>query len=130
MDRRQELRVQGLNEPISHYTDAVAAGGLLFVSGVVPVDENGELVGGDDVVAQAEHVFERMGAVLAGAGASARDVVKVTVFLTDVDDRPKVNPVRQEVFGDTRPASTLVEVSALAVPGARIEVEAVAAIPG
>jgi enamine deaminase RidA (YjgF/YER057c/UK114 family) len=51
------------------------------------------------------------------------------VFLTDVGDRPLVNPVRQEVFGDTRPASTLVEVSALVIPGARIEVDAVALIP-
>ena len=129
MTRRQEFRIEGQPVPISHYTDAVAAGGLLFVSGVVPVDENGELVGGDDVVAQAEHVFERMGAVLAGAGASARDVVKVTVFLTDVDERPRINPVRQRFFGDTRPASTLVEVSRLAIPGARLEVEAVAVLP-
>ncbi len=55
--------------------------------------------------------------------------MKVTVFLTDIDDRPLVNPVRQEVFGETRPASTLVEVSALVIPGARIEVDAVALIP-
>jgi 2-iminobutanoate/2-iminopropanoate deaminase len=55
--------------------------------------------------------------------------VTVTVFLTDVDDRPLVNPVRQEVFGSTRPASTLVEVSGLAVQGAKIEVDAIAAVP-
>lgn len=54
---------------------------------------------------------------------------EVTVFLTDVDDRPLINPVRQEVFGETRPASTLVEISRLAVPGARIEVEAIAVVP-
>jgi enamine deaminase RidA (YjgF/YER057c/UK114 family) len=54
----------------------------------------------------------------------------VTIFLTDVDDRPLINPVRQELFGDARPASTLVEVSRLAVPGARIEIEAVAVVPG
>ena len=52
----------------------------------------------------------------------------MTLFLTDVDDRTKVNPVRQEFFGKTRPASTLVEVSALAIPGAKIEVEAVAVV--
>ena len=63
------------------------------------------------------------------AGCSFADVVKITVFLTDVDDRPLVNPVRQEVFGDTRPASTLVEVTALVIPGAKIEVEAVALMP-
>jgi 2-iminobutanoate/2-iminopropanoate deaminase len=54
--------------------------------------------------------------------------VKVTVFLVDVDDRRAVNTVRQEVFGSARPASTLVEVSRLAVPGALIEVEAVAVV--
>jgi enamine deaminase RidA (YjgF/YER057c/UK114 family) len=56
------------------------------------------------------------------------DVVKVSVFLTNVDDRPLINPVRQEAFGAARPASTLVEVSRLAVPGAKIEVEAVAVV--
>ena len=129
MSERQEYRVSGQAEPISHYTDAVRAGQLLFVSGCVPVDARGELVGGDDVVAQARQVFANVGAVLEAAGASFSDVAKVTIFLTDVDDRALINPVRQEVFGETRPASTLVEVSRLAVPGARLEVEAVALLP-
>jgi 2-iminobutanoate/2-iminopropanoate deaminase len=126
---RQEYRVEGTPEPLSHYTDAVRAGDLLFVSGIVPVNEQGELVGGDDVVAQTRAVFESMRAVLAAAGAGPADVVKVTVFLTDVDDRARINPVRQEFFGAARPASTLVEISRLAVPGARIEVECVAVLP-
>jgi reactive intermediate/imine deaminase len=126
---RREYRVSGLSEPISHYTDAVRAGDLLFVSGVVPVDDEGGLVGGDDVAAQARQVFANMERVLEAAGAAFVDVVKVTVFLTDVDDRPLINPVRQEVFGATRPASTLVEVAGLAIPGAKIEVEAVAVVP-
>jgi 2-iminobutanoate/2-iminopropanoate deaminase len=126
---RQEYRVEGTSEPLSHYTDAVRAGDLLFVSGIVPVNEQGELVGGDDVVAQTRAVFESMRAVLAAAGAGPADVVKVTVFLTDVDDRARINPVRQEFFGAARPASTLVEISRLAVPGARIEVECVAVLP-
>jgi reactive intermediate/imine deaminase len=126
---RREFRVDGQAEPISHFTDAVQAGRLLFVSGIVPVDEKRELVGGDDVVAQARKVFENMRDVLAAAGCSFADVVKVTLYLTDVSERPLVNPVREEVFGDTRPASTLVEVPALVIPGARIEVEAVALVP-
>ena len=127
--KREEYRVEGMSDPISHYADAVRAGELLFVSGVVPVDADGRLVGGDDVVAQAEAVFENMRRVLAAAGAGPGDVVKVTVFLTDVDDRPRINPVRQAFFGETRPASTLVEVSRLAIPGAKLEVEAVALLP-
>ena len=125
---REEYRLEGTAEPISHYTDAVRAGDLLFVSGIVPVDEEGLLVGGDDVVEQARAVFEAMRVVLAAAGARPQDVVKVTVFLTDVDDRPAINPIRQEFFGNARPASTLVEISRLAVPGAKIEVEAVAVL--
>jgi 2-iminobutanoate/2-iminopropanoate deaminase len=127
---REEIRVPGQAEPIGHYTDAVRVGDLLFVSGIVPVDDQGRLVGGDDVVAQARQVFANMGAVLAAAGASFADVAKVTTFLTDIDDRRHINPVRQEAFGETRPASTLVEVSGLAVPGAKIEVEAVARAGG
>jgi 2-iminobutanoate/2-iminopropanoate deaminase len=125
---REEFRVESLAEPLSHYTDAVRAGDLVFVSGVVPVDGDGRLVGGDDVVEQARQVFGNLGEVLAATGTSFANVVKVTVFLTDVDDRARINPVRQEAFGEARPASTLVEISRLAVPGAKIEVEAVAVV--
>ena len=128
MSGREEIRVPGLAEPISHYTDAVRAGNLLFVSGCVPVNMDGRLVGGD-VVAQAKQVFANVGAILEAGGATFTDVVKITVYLTDIDDRALINPVREAVFGDARPASTLVEVSALAIPDAKLEVEAVALIP-
>jgi len=130
VSRREEIRVPGLADPISHYTDAVRAGDLLFVSGFVPVDGDGRLVGGDDVVAQTRQVFANLAAVLAAAGATFADVVKVTVYLTNIEDRARINPVRQEVFRDTRPASTLVEVSALATPGARVEIDVVALLDG
>jgi 2-iminobutanoate/2-iminopropanoate deaminase len=126
---RTEIRVEGLAEPLSHYTDAVRAGDLLFVSGLVAVDGEGNLVGGGDVGAQTRQVFENMRAILAAAGCGFEDVVKVTIFLTDIDDRPAINPVRQEIFGESRPASTLVEVTRLAVFGARVEIEAVAVVP-
>jgi 2-iminobutanoate/2-iminopropanoate deaminase len=125
---REEIRAPGQPEPLSHYTDAVRAGDLVFVSGCVPVDSQGRLVGEDDVVAQARQTLENVGAVLGAAGCSFADVAKVTIFLTDIADRPLINPVRQEFFGDARPASTLVEVSRLAIPGAKIEVEAVAVV--
>jgi reactive intermediate/imine deaminase len=126
---RQEYRVEGQAEPISHFTDAVRAGDLLYVSGIVAVDGAGKLVGGADVVSQTRQVFENMRAVLETAGCGFGDVVKVTVFLTDIDDRPLINPVRQEVFGAARPASTLVEVPRLAVDGAKVEIECVALVP-
>jgi 2-iminobutanoate/2-iminopropanoate deaminase len=128
MHHREEYRVQGLAEPISHYTDAVKAGGLLFLSGLVPLDEQGALVG-EDAAEQARQVFRNMELVLKAAGCGFDDVVKVTHFLLDIDDRPAINPVRMDFFGEARPASTLVEVSALAVPGALLEIEAVAVIP-
>lgn len=118
----------GQPEPISHYTDAVRVGDLVFVSGCVPVDSEGRLVGGEDVVAQARQTLENVEAVLGAAACSFADVAKVTIYLTDIDDRPLINPVRQEFFRDARPASTLVEVSRLAIPGAKIEVEAVAVV--
>jgi len=123
--KRREVMVEGLAEPISHYADAVVAGDTLYVSGIVPVDASGAVVG-DDVVAQARQVFAIMERVLAAAAATPADVVKITVYLLDIDDRPLINPVRQEFFGSARPASTLVEVSRLAVPGARLEIEAIA----
>jgi reactive intermediate/imine deaminase len=125
MSNRQEYAINGLSKPISHYTDAVRFGDLLFVSGFVAVDDKLNVVGGDDVAAQTRQIFKNMKAVLDDAGATFADVLKVTVYLVDIDDRAKINPVRQEVFGESRPASTLIQISKLAVPGAKIEIEAV-----
>jgi 2-iminobutanoate/2-iminopropanoate deaminase len=125
---REEIRVPGLAPPFSHYTDAVRVDDLLFVSGCIAVDAEGNLVGGDDVIAQARQVFANLEAVLAAAGATFADVAKVTVFLVDIDDRVRINPVREEFFGETRPASTLVEVGSLVLPGAKVEIELVARI--
>ena len=126
---RQELSVPGLNPPISHYTDAVRFGNLLFISGIGPLAEDGSLVGRDDVAEQARQIFRNMQRVLEAAGATFADVLKVTVYLTDVDDRTAINPVRQEYFKAARPASTLIEVSRLAVPGMKVEIEAVVGMP-
>ena len=123
-DRRQEFRVETLHEPISHYTDAVRWGDLLFVSGVAPLDTDSRLVS-DDVVEQTRKVFLNMRDILDAAGATFADVLKVTVFLIDVRDRAKINPVRKEFFGSARPASTLIGVKELAMPGMKVEIEAV-----
>jgi len=125
MSVRRELRVAGVAAPISHYCDAVRFGNLLFVSGVPPTDAAGAVVGGDDVVEQTRQVLRNLQRVLEAAGAGFGDVLKVTVYLTDVEDRARINPVRQEFFGAARPASTLVGVSALAIPGMKVEIEAV-----
>ena len=123
----RRIRLTGqLAEPISHYTDAVEAEGFLYISGMLPVNAAGELVGGGDVIRQSEQVLDNIGAVLRSAGASFDDVVRVGVYVRDMADRERINTVRRRYFGDSRPASTLVEVSALAHPGALVEIEAVA----
>jgi reactive intermediate/imine deaminase len=126
---RQELSVPGLAPPISHYTDAVRFGDLLFVSGLTAHDEHGALVGGDDAAAQARQILVNLGRVLSVAGAGFADILKVTVFLTDIRDREAINPVRQEFFGASKPASTLVQISALAMQGMKVEIEAVVGLP-
>jgi enamine deaminase RidA (YjgF/YER057c/UK114 family) len=106
----------------------VRAAGFVFVAGILPVDVDGQLVGGS-VIEQAQFVLHELGRILHAARCSAADVVKVNVYLTDVDDRPSINPLRQAFFGSARPASTLVEVSGLAVSGAKVEIDAVAVVP-
>jgi len=128
MPVREELWVEKAHPPISHYTHGVRFGNLIFVSGCVGTDAEGNLVGNDDVAAQARQALINVRDILAAAGATLADVCKVTVYLTDIGDRPKINPVRQELFGTSRPASTLVEISRLALPGAKVEIDAIAAL--
>ena len=126
----RRIRLTGqLAEPISHYTDAVEAEGFLYISGMLPVNAAGELMSDGDVTRQSEQVLDNIGAVLRSAGASFDDVVRVGVYVRDMADRERINTVRRRYFGDSRPASTLVEVSALAHPGALVEIEAVALLP-
>jgi reactive intermediate/imine deaminase len=127
---RQEFMVEGLAPPISHYCDAVRFGDLLYISGVPPTDAAGRVVGGDDVAEQARQVFRNMKLVLDAAGAGFADILKVTVYLLDVNDRVKINPVRKEFFGTARPASTLIGVRELAIPGMKVEIEAVVGLRG
>ena len=130
LGRREEIRVPGMAEPISHFTHVVKAGRLVFVSGCVAMDAEGRTVGGNDVAAQARQVHENLKTCLAAAGATFADVCKVTVFLRNVADREKVNVVRQEYFGAHRPASTLVEISRLVREDLLVEIEATAVLPG
>src|SRR5947209_1508330 len=127
--KREEFSVPGLSPPISHYCDAVRFGDLLFISGLVGVDDRGKVVGEVDAARQTRQIFENMKKVLDAAGASFADVLKVTVFMTNIDDRPLINPVRQEFFGSARPASTLVEVRRLVRPELLLEIEAVVGLP-
>ena len=130
MSKIERLRLPDqLPQPISHYTDAVVADGWIWVSGMLALDATGALIGADDVVEQAERVHENIKAVLAKAGAGFEDIVKINVYLLRIADRAAVNTVRKRFFGESRPASTLVEVSAFVVPGALLEIDVVARRP-
>jgi 2-iminobutanoate/2-iminopropanoate deaminase len=120
------IRAKGLMEPISHYVDAVVAGNTIYVSGCGAADENGKLAGRGDVAAQTRKTLDNMKIALAAAGGTLDDVVKVTVYLADVNDRQKVNEVRKEYFKDNKPASTLIQISKFALDGMLIEIEAIA----
>jgi enamine deaminase RidA (YjgF/YER057c/UK114 family) len=126
----QEIRVPGLYEPMSHYTDANRCGDFLFLSGKPPFDKNGNVVCRGDVVGQARQVLENIKRTLKAAGMAMQDVCTVTVYMIDVRDRPKINPMRKKYFGKHRPASTLVGVTELAVPGMLVEIQAIAYRPG
>lgn len=125
---RIEHRIEALSKPTAHYAEAVSYGGLYYVAGVLPLDEAGMLFGADDVTGQAEQVFRNIEAALEHVGCRFADVLKMTIFLTSIGDREKVNAVRRAAFGQTKPVSTLVEITALAVPGAMIEIEVTAAL--
>ena len=107
-------------------------GALLVLAGQVAVDDAGEVVAPGDAGAQAERIFEIIGAILAAHGATFADVLHIRTFMTSLDDLPAYGVVRRRLFpaepATTPPASTTVEVSRLFLPGAVLEVEVMAAV--
>ena len=101
-------------------------GELLFVSGQAAIDEHGQIVGAGDFDAQAEQTFRNLARVLEAGGASLDRVVKVTIFLTDMANFPKIVELRKRWFSAPYPADTIVEVRSLALPELEIEIEAIA----
>ena len=91
-------------------------------------DKDGNLVGHGDIKAQTRRIFENMRKIVEAGGGKMDDIVKITVFVTDVRSREPYAEVRSEFFGANPPASTLVQIANLAIPGALIEIEAIAAL--
>jgi 2-iminobutanoate/2-iminopropanoate deaminase len=113
---------------IGPYSQAIQAGQLLFCSGQLPVvPKTGDLVAAD-ASAQARQVLENLGAVLKAGGSSYANVVKTTVFLTDLNDFAGMNSVYSEFFPDAAPARSTIQVAALP-KGAKVEIEAIALKP-
>jgi 2-iminobutanoate/2-iminopropanoate deaminase len=110
---------------VGPYSQAVKANGLVFCSGQIPLSpETGELAG-DSITAQTEQCLKNLSAVLAAAGTSTAEIVKVTAYLVDMGDFPEFNSVYERFFDDEPPARATVGVAALP-KAARVEVECVA----
>lgn len=114
-------------EEIAGYSRAVRVGNRVFVSGTTASDENGNLVGGNDPYAQTRYVLEKIETALEQAGASLTDVVRTRIFVVNIAQWEAVAHAHREVFGDIRPANSLVQVGAL-VEGRLVEIEADALI--
>jgi 2-iminobutanoate/2-iminopropanoate deaminase len=113
---------------IGPYSQAVIANGFLFTAGQVALDPASMQVVEGDIVSQTEQVLRNLDAVLASASASWSDVVKTTVFLTDMRDFARMNEVYARAMGDARPARSTVQVSGLP-RGVLVEIELIAALP-
>jgi reactive intermediate/imine deaminase len=103
---------------------------LLFISGQAAIDESGQLLGIGDFDAQAEQVFANLDKVLRAGGSSLANVIKVTIFLRDMANFPKIVELRGRFFIAPYPADSIVEVSSLYSPDALIEIEAIAVTDG
>jgi 2-iminobutanoate/2-iminopropanoate deaminase len=101
---------------------------MVFVTGQIALDSSGNVVS-ENIEEQTRFVFENIRKILNDAGAGFKDVVKAQIFLTDINDFAKVSPIRNEYFGESKPVSTLVGVSALVKPGCKVEIEVIAMTP-
>lgn len=106
------------------YSEAVQRGQLVFVSGQVATDANGNVVS-KDVEEQTRHIFAKIGRLMEKAGGGINDIVKITIYLTDLSYYPAVARVRSEVFREPYPASVAVVVASLLKPEWLIEIDAV-----
>ncbi|MDR1066956.1 MAG: RidA family protein [Clostridiales bacterium] len=119
------IKAANAPEPIGPYSHAVSANGFVFLSGQIPVDENGDLIDGG-VEEQTERALKNIEAILSAAGLGFGDVVKSCVFMKNMDDFSKINEVYARVFKENPPARSAVQVAALP-KGSLVEIEVVAA---
>jgi len=111
------------------FSPAVRAGNLLFISGTTAGDEQGQLVGPGDIVAQTRYIFQKFGRLLRAAGGGFEHIVETTDYVTTTENYARTTAVRREFFGDRFPTATGVIVAGLLREGALIEISAVAVLP-
>ena len=121
------LKPNDVHHPVG-YSHAAKVGSVVYVAGQIAKDEEGRLVGAGDITAQLHQVFVNLQRVLRTAGATLGDIVKMTIYLTDVAYVDAYRQVRNETFADPLPPSSLVVVKSLFSPEYLVEIEAIAAL--
>ena len=129
MTKRQLVSSGATWEPVVGYSRAVRAGSWVAVAGTTAAIVGGGAVGGDDIAEQAREALRRIAAALEQVGARLEDVVRTRMFVTDISHWEEVGRVHGEFFGAIRPATSMLEVSALIDPALLVEIEADAVIP-
>ncbi|MCL4808069.1 MAG: RidA family protein [Thermoanaerobaculia bacterium] len=129
MSKIRTIAVDDAPKAIGPYAQGIAAGGFLFTAGQVPLDPATMKIVSGTIAEETNRVFDNLTAILSGAGCRLSDVVKTTVFLTDMGSFAEMNGAYAARFGDHRPARSTVQVGALPA-GARVEIEVVAKLPG
>jgi len=113
---------------IGPYSQAVRVGSTVYLSGQIPLDPVTQEIAGDEFAVQARRVFENLAAVAAASGGSLRDIVKLTLYLTDLGKFSEVNTIMVEFFSEPYPARAAIGVSALP-RGVQIEIDAIIVLP-
>jgi 2-iminobutanoate/2-iminopropanoate deaminase len=126
--QREILSPPVVHTPQANYSHVVHVGNTLYISGQIPLDRDGNLVGRNDPEAQAEQCLRNIQAIVEHFGGTLAHVVKITTYITNWNFRPLVAGPRDRMFAPPYPASTLVVVSGLAAPEFLVEIEAVAVL--
>ncbi len=124
---REVINPKNVHWPLG-YSHIVKVGDTVYVSGQLALDQEGNIVGEGDMVAQTEKAYENLKKCLESVGAKIHDIVMLRIFVTDLEEYDKTRDVRKKYFGKYRPATTGLEISRLYFPEAMIEVEATAVI--